>query len=96
MPKKRPPREIWDEIRKKVWTRDGNKCTRCGTGLGLFECHIDHIISGKAASNSLSNLRTLCRKCHVLREDKRHRGMIAKALKDGIIPPKWRELTWED
>jgi hypothetical protein len=31
----------------------------------------------------------------VLRADLRHRGMIAKALKDGIIPPKWRELVWE-
>jgi 5-methylcytosine-specific restriction endonuclease McrA len=96
MPKKRLPRELWDDLRKKVWIRDGCKCAKCNVKLGLYECHIDHIKSGKLSSNSLSNLRTLCRKCHVLREDKRHRGMISKALSDGIIPPNWRELTWDD
>ena len=96
MPKKRLPKEIWSEVRKVVWLRDGHKCVRCDSKLGLYDCHIDHIASGKTASNSFNNLRTLCRKCHVLRNDKRHRGMISKALKDGIIPPNWRELTWED
>lgn len=95
MPKKRPPREVWLELRRIVWDRDGRKCVRCGTPLELGEAHIDHIKSGKTANNSLRNLRTLCRRCHVLRADKRHRGMIAKALKDGIIPPNWRELVWE-
>ncbi len=41
------------------------------------------------------NLRTLCRRCHVLRKDFGHRGMIGKALKDGIIGPGWRNETWE-
>jgi len=41
------------------------------------------------------SLRTLCRRCHVLRKDMRHRGMIASALRDGIIPPDWRGLVWE-
>jgi 5-methylcytosine-specific restriction endonuclease McrA len=58
--------------------------------------HIDHIISGKGGSNADSNLRVLCRRCHVLRADRRHRGMIAPALRAGIIPPNWRELVWED
>jgi hypothetical protein len=64
--------------------------------VALEECHIDHIKSGKLGSNKLSNLRTLCRRCHVLRADNRHRGMIASALRDGIIPPDWRGLVWED
>ncbi|MFD1394377.1 HNH endonuclease [Kroppenstedtia eburnea] len=96
MPKKRPPREVWIEIRRVVWERDGRRCVRCETSLTLKECHIDHKISGKLGTNKLSNLRTLCRRCHVLRMDMRHRGMIAKALEDGIIPANWRDLVWED
>lgn len=96
MPKKRTPREIWERnIRPVVWKRDGGKCVRCQTLLGLNEAHIDHIQSGKRASNKLKNLRTLCRRCHVLRADHRHQGMIAAALRDGIIPPNWRELVWD-
>lgn len=96
MPRHRPPREVWDELRRIVWERDNRQCVRCHRPLKLTECHIDHIKSGKNASNELSNLRTLCRRCHVLRADFRHRGMIAKALKDGLIPPNWRELVWDE
>jgi 5-methylcytosine-specific restriction protein A len=96
MTKKRPPKEVWfKSIRPAVWERDGQRCVRCNTPVTLWECHIDHIQSGKLGDNSLKNLRTLCRRCHVLRADLRHRGMIANALKDGIIPPNWRELAWE-
>lgn len=78
--------------------RDGYKCTRptCGVPLTERTAHVDHKKSGKLSNNSLSNLRTLCRRCHVLRADKRHRGMIAAALRDGIIGPDWREQVWED
>ncbi|MES2464889.1 MAG: HNH endonuclease signature motif containing protein [Armatimonadota bacterium] len=96
MPKKRPPREVWDDLRQKVWNRDGGQCARCLVSLSLRECHIDHIKSGKLANNALSNLRVLCRRCHVLRACHRHQGMIGSALRDGIIPPNWRELTWEE
>jgi len=96
MPMKRPPKEIWQQLRKIVWERDGGKCKHCHEPVDLNKCHIDHIRSGKLGTNKLSNLRTLCRCCHVLREDGRHRGMISKALKDGIIPPNWRELVWGD
>lgn len=95
MPKKRPPKEVWDELRKIVWVRDGGKCTHCSNLVSLEECNIDHIESGKNATNKINNLRTLCRRCHVLRSDNRHRGMIAKALRDNVIPPNWRELVWD-
>jgi len=95
MPKKRPPKEVWIELRKIVWERDGKICVHCLTPVELEECNIDHIKSGKSGNNKLSNLRTLCKRCHVLRSDSRHRGMIAKALKDDVIPPDWRELVWE-
>jgi 5-methylcytosine-specific restriction enzyme A len=95
MPRTRPPRELWSRLRRMTWRRDQERCVRCRKNLRLREAHIDHILSGRLATNRLQNLRTLCRRCHVLRADPRHRGMIASALKDEIIPPNWRELTWE-
>jgi 5-methylcytosine-specific restriction endonuclease McrA len=95
MPRTRPPRELWNSLRRITWRRDHKRCVRCGRELKLREAHIDHIRSGRLATNGLQNLRTLCRRCHVLRADPRHRGMIAGALRDEIIPPNWRELIWE-
>ncbi len=96
MPKRRPPREIWNSLRMKVWKRDRRRCVRCQQYVELHAAHVDHIRSGKLADNRFQNLRTLCRRCHVLRADARHRDMTAKALRDGIIPPNWRELVWEE
>ena len=96
MPKTRQPRAIWRETRRKVWERDKGICQHCDDPVPLDKCHIDHIRSGKLAGNEMSNLRVLCRRCHFLRADFRHRGMIARALELGIIPPNWRELVWED
>lgn len=96
MPKKRQPKEIWQQTRLIVLTRDNCCCVRCGISVSIETAHIDHIQSGKHGSNHLNNLRTLCQRCHVLRADMRHRGMTAWALKNGIIPTNWRELVWED
>ena len=95
MPRKRQAKELWDETRRKVWERDNGECTHCHVSVALNVCHIDHIQSGRLGTNELSNLRVLCRRCHVLRSDNRHRGMIANALKAGVIPPNWRELVWD-
>lgn len=96
MPRKRQEREIWRDTRIRVLERDGYACVRCSTSVTIETAHIDHIRSGKLGTNHLTNLRTLCRRCHVLRSDFRHRGMISKALSDGIIPTNWRELVWDD
>jgi 5-methylcytosine-specific restriction enzyme A len=96
MPKKRPPKAVWNEIiRPMVWYRDGRRCTRCTKSVELNECHIDHILSGKRGTNSISNLRTLCKECHNLRSDLRHAGMKGNALQNGIIKPGWRDEAWE-
>ena len=95
MPKKRQPIAIWKETRLKVLDRDQYVCIRCGIPVTVETAHIDHIVSGKRGNNHISNLRTLCRRCHVLRLDSRHRGMIAKALRDEIIPANWREFLWD-
>ena len=96
MPKTRQRHEQWNQTRLRVLERDGYQCVRCHEHVTVSTAHIDHIKSGKLAGNELSNLRTLCRRCHVLREDFRHRGMIANALRDGIIPANWRELVWNE
>ena len=96
MPRKRQPLEVWNDTRIKILERDGYKCVRCSVEVTERTAHIDHIRSGKLGTNEMSNLRVLCRMCHVLRADNRHRGMISKALRDGVIPPNWRELVWED
>lgn len=96
MPKSRPPKDVWRKnIRPMVWYRDGQRCTHCSTPVALNRCHIDHSQSGMLGSNSLSNLRTLCRKCHSLRSDLRHDGMRGNALKQGIIRPGWRNESWD-
>lgn len=99
MPKHRPPIEVWRNLRRLVWERDGGHCQgpycKNAPPLPLNRCHIDHIQSGKRGSNAPKNLRVLCRRCHVLRADMRHRGMIAAALRDGIIPPNWRRFVWD-
>lgn len=99
--KRRPPRELWAEIRRQVWARDVGRCQGpycCEAGmLPLEHAHIDHRVPlSEGGSNSVENLRTLCRRCHVLRAGRAHAGMIATALRDGLIPPDWRALVWED
>jgi 5-methylcytosine-specific restriction endonuclease McrA len=92
---RRPPNEVWRVLRRKVWERDRGRCKHCGREVSLREAHIDHINTAPGvAGNGIGNLRTLCRACHVLREDNTHRGMIAAALRDGIIPPDWRSRVW--
>ncbi|XNQ30246.1 HNH endonuclease [Robertmurraya sp. 2P01SA] len=91
------PNEVWyKNIRPAVLKRDHYKCTNCLKIVSLTNSHIDHIVSGKCGNNKLSNLRTLCIPCHSLRQCNRHRGLTANAIRDGLIPPDWRQLTWED
>jgi hypothetical protein len=100
-PRRQPP-EIWQETRQRIWQRDqgrcqGPYCQSCPPwSLSLQSAQIDHIIEVcRGGSNSDPNLRTLCRRCHCLRANHTHQGMIAPALRDEIIPPNWRSLVWE-
>ena len=93
---KYPRKKVWQQIRKTVWQRDKGICHHCHKQVTLEEYHCDHIIpKSEQGSYDLDNLRTLCRRCHILRANSKHRGMIAKALFDGIVPANWRELVWE-
>jgi 5-methylcytosine-specific restriction protein A len=99
--KRRPSRELWNLIRRQVWERDGGRCQgpycREAGLLPLEQAHIDHRLPlSEGGSNAVENLRTLCRRCHVLRAGRAHAGMIASALRDRIVPPDWRALVWND
>ena len=52
----------WNTLRAQVFTRDGHRCTMCGSNAQL-EC--DHI--NDAHDHTLANLRTLCKTCHTRR-----------------------------
>lgn len=54
--------ENWDDIRKQVYRRDGHRCVMCGKKGKL---HAHHIVPVRVShNNSLSNLVSVCEKCH--------------------------------
>ena len=73
LPSPKPPAEYpenWAEIREQVFKRDKYQCQNCGTSGARLNCH--HIVPlDKGGTNNLSNLITLCEKCHA----KIHPGM---------------------
>jgi 5-methylcytosine-specific restriction endonuclease McrA len=94
-------RAEWQTLRRQVWERDDGRCQgpycRDAAPLPLEAAHIDHRVPlSRGGTNELDNLRTLCRRCHALRSDENHQGMIVAALRDGVIPPNWRELVWDE
>lgn len=98
---RRPRGDRWAQLRRLVWERDRGRCQgpycRDTGPIPLEQAHIDHRLPISAGgSNELANLRVLCRRCHVLRVGRAHEGMIAAALRDGVIPPDWRALAWSD
>lgn len=68
--------ENWEEQRKAAIDRDGHECTICGMTMAEHvdehncELHVHHInplgtYDSPEDANELSNLITLCRRCHV-------------------------------
>ncbi|NMX22022.1 hypothetical protein C5S30_06250 [ANME-1 cluster archaeon GoMg4] len=58
-----PYPENWDEIRKRIYRRDGWQCQKCGaTNVQLHAHHIIPLSQG--GSNEPDNLITLCKNCH--------------------------------
>lgn len=50
----------WRRLRLQALDRDGNQCTRCGNVAPLEAHHLD-----PHAGDTLNNLTTLCRDCHL-------------------------------
>jgi len=68
----------WKEIRKKVYARDNWTCQICGKKCneykGQIQCH--HIVPYRITQdNSIGNLITLCRSCHIKEEWKYYRQL---------------------
>ncbi len=61
-----PYPENWRSIRQNILYRDGFCCRRCGTSVRPLQ--VDHIIPlSRGGTNNLSNLQTLCLRCHSLK-----------------------------
>lgn len=54
--------DSWRDIRDAVFHRDGNRCSECGGTKHLQAHHVNPVHTGGRAK--LSNLITLCKKCH--------------------------------
>ena len=55
-------RLIPQDVKDKVWNRDGGKCVKCG---GNERLDYDHIIPfSKGGSNTYRNIQLLCEKCN--------------------------------
>ena len=61
----------WDTRRRRVYRRDDYTCANCGVKGGgdhdaeSVELHAHHIVPiSKGGSHEVSNLKTLCRRCH--------------------------------
>jgi hypothetical protein len=58
----------WGSLREAVFTRDGYRCTYCGSSEDL-QC--DHIHpQSKGGTDALSNLTTACRPCNASKRDR--------------------------
>lgn len=69
----------WDKIRFLIYERDNFTCQDCGKRMSKIVFDVHHKIPFLVSfDNSLSNLITLCRSCHMKREVE-----IIKKLKRG-------------
>ena len=68
----------WERIRQEVFDRDGHRCQDCRKAGRLEAHHVLELAHG--GTNDLSNLKTLCRACHIFvhrrKEDPGWAGMV--------------------
>ena len=64
---KRKRKPISQNIKDKVWRRDGGKCVECGSKEKI---EFDHIIPfSKGGTDTYRNLQILCEKCNRSKSD---------------------------
>lgn len=60
----RPPRGIKASVRARVWERDGQRCTYCGSVEGPF--HLDHVHPvSRGGGSDFDNLTVACSPCNL-------------------------------
>ena len=66
--KKKRSRRLTQDVKDKVWNRDGGKCVECGSNENL---EFDHIIPfSKGGANTYRNIQLLCEKCNRSKSNK--------------------------
>ena len=76
----RLPRYHWQRLRRVVLDRDGWRCRVCGRA-GILEC--DHRVPlVRGGTNSLDNLQSLCKSCHIAKTRKENESPEKKKIRD--------------
>jgi hypothetical protein len=57
----------WSRIKEEVKKRDGNSCVICKS---VYNLHVDHMTYRGMGKEKLSDLQTLCLKCHAEKTSK--------------------------
>ena len=66
--------KVTNKIRFAVYSRDGNRCKRCGSRENL---EVDHIFPiAKGGKSNFDNLQTLCHRCNALKSDRIEAGAV--------------------
>ena len=66
--------KVTNKIRFAVYSRDGNRCKRCGSRENL---EVDHIFPiAKGGKSNFDNLQTLCHRCNALKSDRIEAGDV--------------------
>lgn len=74
----------WHDLKKALFTRDQHRCVNCYSTTDTVTLDADHgVPRGVGGSERLSNLNTLCRRCHKAKHG------------DGIAPTVQLESTGE-
>lgn len=58
------PKEAWDKIRKKAYSRAGGKCMLCGAPTARLEAHEQWEYDDEKGVQKLKNVVAVCRACH--------------------------------
>lgn len=77
----------WDELRRRVYRRDGLRCTNCGSSDVVLHAH--HVVPlSRGGTNSLTNLTSLCDPCHTLVHPHMQEPQYAADwMRPGAVPP---------
>ena len=69
----------WERLRRAAFDRDGWRCQDCGKAAAMEAHHVKPLEDGGA--NTVENLLTLCRDCHI----RAHRALMPLDPWDALI-----------